>query len=611
VSLGLHAAVAAALYALILAIFNCSGRHSQEPGASRVHQSLAAALAAAIFAVHPLRVEVVAWASCQPYLPCALFSVLAILAYLRAQAANSAGVRHRRAWIIVSLAFFAAALLSKAVAVTVPLVLLACDVYPLRRWTLSTPRSQVAAVFREKIPFLILAFSFVPIAVAAKRSNESLISIEHYGLPERLLQSCRGVSLYLSKTVWPRNLVAFYPLPRPAEMMRWPYLGSAVLVLIITLGVFAVRRRWPGLSVAWLVYLVVLAPNLGLVRIGNQLAADRYCYVPSMSLSVVLAFALQALIRWVVRRRHRVIGVSLASLLLIAALSSLSWRQCRSWRTTEELWRHAYDHGYATDPTVLVYLGLCRARAGDDAKAMELYAQAIRANPKSPDAHDLMGAAYARRGQLDEALREAAEAVRLEPRYAAAQNDLGSLLAKKGRLAEATGHFQEAIRIKPDFPLARRNLARALLAQGRVRAAATELREGVRQSPLDAMLHNDLGLALAQSGDLDQAVGEFREALRMDPSLESSLVNLGMALEQKGNLEAAITRYADAVRIQPANAANHDLLASALARAGRSEEARDHFKTALRLDPGDRDARNGLEAIQRNAAGAPLEKNRP
>ncbi len=180
-------------------------------------------------------------------------------------------------------------------------------------------------------------------------------------------------------------------------------------------------------------------------------------------------------LRWLI-----VVALTRTSLFLIAVLSDLSWRQCRTWETTAGLWRHVRDHGYQDDVTVLFYLGLNRSLVGDDKGAMEYYAQALRSDPLSPDVHNLLGAALLRQGRFDEAMREVAEAVRLEPRYAAAQNDLGSLLARQGRLPEAIGHFREAIQLKSNFPLARRNLARTLLDQGTVRSAIIELQEGVR-----------------------------------------------------------------------------------------------------------------------------------
>ena len=552
VSIGLHAAVAVALFALIVAILRrCGWPANQAPG-REIDLQLAAALAAALFAVHPLRVEVVAWAWCSPTCPAPLFSILTILAYLRThdERPDADGGR-RRAWTMVTLALFTAALLSKAVAVTLPLVLLAIDVYPLRRLRADLDlRHRAAAILGEKLPFLALAIMFVGLAILAKQSNESLISIEHYGVLERLVQSCYGVCLYLAKSFWPQNLVAYYPLPRRAAMMTWPYLGSVAFVLAITLGILALGRRWVGLAIAWIVYFVILAPNLGIVRIGNQLAADRYCYVASMSLAAVLAYGVVLVLPWIERRRHRVVALALTSLFLIAVLSVLSSRQCRTWKTTAGLWRHVYDHGYPDDVAVLFNLGLNRSLAGDDKAAIEYYARHATGESAKSRCPQSSGCRALRQGRFDEAMHEVAEVVRLEPRYAAAQNDLGSLLARQGRCRR-----RSAISGRPSAS-SRTFRSHAATWPGRSwtrdgsSQRSSSLQEGVRLSPLDAMLRNDLGLALRKRVKPQPAIEQFAAASRLDPSLVSPRINLGLALEQNGNLDQALAQFAEAVRLE-------------------------------------------------------------
>jgi hypothetical protein len=387
VSLGLHATVTVALFVLILAILRRCRWPEYLVGPREIHLLLAAALAATLFAVHPLRVEVVAWASCQPYLPCALFSILSILVYLHShdQVADVEAGHSRTVWMLI-FALFVAALLFKAVAVTLPLVMIAIDVFPLRRIrTGHNLRHQAAAVISEKLPLIALAIVFVGVALLAKRSNESLISIEHYGAVERIIQSCYSTFIYIFEILWPSDLVAYYPLPRRAVMLSGPYLGSVGLFFLATIGILALGRRWPGLAIAWIVYLVILAPNMGIVRIGNQLAADRYCYIASMSLTPVLAYGLVLVLSWVELRFYRALAIALFSLSLIAALSALSWRQCRTWETTAALWQNVHDHGYSDNATVLSYMGLSRSLAGDDTGAMKYYAQALRADPFHPD----------------------------------------------------------------------------------------------------------------------------------------------------------------------------------------------------------------------------------
>jgi protein O-mannosyl-transferase len=272
-SLVLHSVVAVVLYTLIARVLSrvlCPSTAGQHAAVS-----VGSSLAAVLFAVHPLRVEVVAWASCQPYLPCALFSLLAVIAYLRAFGAQES--RHV-GWLVAAWLLLLAALLSKAVAVTVPVVLVVLDIVVLRRiapdnWAGSSARR----VWREKCPFFALSAVFLVIAILAKRSNDSLSSIQNYGLAARVAQSCYGTAFYLAKTVWPVGLAAYYPLPRPSSrLMTLPFVLGIPAVVMATLVASAQGRRHPALLASWAAFLIILAPNMGLIRIGNQIAADRY-----------------------------------------------------------------------------------------------------------------------------------------------------------------------------------------------------------------------------------------------------------------------------------------------------------------------------------------------
>ena len=285
-SLLLHVANAVVLYVLTVALLvRCRTDSCLE---SPWTCSLSAGLATALFAVHPLRVEAVAWASCQPYLPCALFSMLAVLAYLRAFPMDSSP---RWGWLVGSFLLFVAALLFKAVAVSLPAVLLILDVYPLRRFGDGTGRWFGASARRallEKVPFVMVSLLFMGLAIAAR--PQSRFPVEHYDASAGIAQACYGIWFYIWKTVLPLDLIALYPLPRELNWLALPFSLSILATLAITAGLFLLRRRWPGLLAAWLSYLVILAPNSGIIRISDQIAADRYSYMAMLG-SVMLAAA--------------------------------------------------------------------------------------------------------------------------------------------------------------------------------------------------------------------------------------------------------------------------------------------------------------------------------
>ncbi len=385
-SLLLHTANAVVLYVLtVTLLIRCRiDPFRQGPWVC----SLGAGLATALFMVHPLRVEAVAWASCQPYLPCAFFSMLAVLAYLRA---FGMGPSPRWGWLVVSFVLFVAALLSKAVAVTLPAVLLILDVDPLRRlggghgrWFGSSARK----VWWEKVPFVIMSLVIMGVAIAAKKDSHALVPIQHYGTSERVVQACYGIWFYIVKTVLPLDITAFYPLPGRIDWLAPPFLLSILGTLAISVGLFLLRRRRPGLLAAWLSYLVILAPNLGLIRIGNQLAADRYSYMAMLGGVMLAAAGLCRLWQSFLGARPGAVGIITVSLGALLGLVLLTWHQCRIWRTEETLWTHALNHGAGRSIEAHNNLGVVRFCQGKFVEAAAHYNEAIRLNPGFADAHN-------------------------------------------------------------------------------------------------------------------------------------------------------------------------------------------------------------------------------
>jgi protein O-mannosyl-transferase len=596
-SLVLHSIVAVALYALFAKVlFRLLSPRT--PG-QRASVLCASSLGAAMFAVHPLRVEVVAWASCQPYLPCALFSLLAVLAYLHAL---DGGESRRVGWMVTAWLLFLAAQLSKAVAVMLPVVLVVLDIAVLRRigpdnWAGPSARR----VWREKLPFFAVSAIFLVLAILAKGSNDSLISIQDYGPAARIAQSCYGIAFYLAKTVWPVGLAAYYPLPRPSSgLWTLPFILGIPAVVLVTLVAALLWRRRPAVLESWAAFLIILAPNMGLMRIGNQIAADRDSYVASMPLFLLTAAGLYRLILWAHRGSRRLVGIGCLSVTIVLLLGCLSWRLSSAWRDTGALWANNYRQGYVNS-TVIFNLGMVAEARGNLGEAKDYYLWALRIDPKCPDAYNLLGAVLDREGRRDEAMAHYIDALRIEPEYADAQNNLGSALARKGRLDQAIARFAEAVRLKPDFAMARKNLAKALAQTGRVRKALPEFQEAARLAPDDANVRNDYGRALAQAGQLNEAMAKFAEAAFLDPRSAATQINWGLALEQFGSFHESATHFAEAVRLEPDRVDNRLLLASALARQGKTDEAVSELEAALRLDP---DNREVLEKLRETRTGS-------
>jgi tetratricopeptide (TPR) repeat protein len=466
-SLLLHALSALALYALTLALLGraCPGLRAANPDGV----VLGSALAVALFVAHPLRVEVVAWASCQSYLPCSMFAALAVVAYLRADGASP---RRRGAWLFGSWVLLALALLCKAAAVALPAVLVVLDVYPLRRLGGGPCRwfgPSARRLWAEKTPFVALSAVFAALAVWAKWSNYALVPLEQHGPLSRVVHACYSAVFYLWKTVWPTGLCAYYPASGRFDWREPTYLACLGLVAAASAVLFVLRRRHPGLLAAWLAYLALLAPNSGLVTIGGHITADRYSLLTTMTGVPLLAAGIARLTR-PGRGRAAItstLGVLVVVLVLIADLVGSSWSLCRTWRDTVALATRAIEHG-GRSPDLYLGLGSGLQERGDIAGAEASFREALRLEPLHVPSLIHLGMIRLRQRRPAEATTLLTAAVRLEPGVPETHNTLGTALAAQGRLDEAIAEFTAALRLRPDFPDARRNLS-LLLSRTRTR----------------------------------------------------------------------------------------------------------------------------------------------
>jgi hypothetical protein len=397
-----------------------------------------------------------------------LFYLLTLLAYLRACERGERG----RWGYWASVGLFAGALLSKSMAVSLPVVLLILDVYPLRR--LGGARGWWGAparrVYVEKIPFVLLAAAASAIAVMSQFSVHAALSLAHLSMPGRLAISAYGLSFYLWKMVVPVNLS---PLYERGLVDPWatPFLLSYGLVLAITAIVLALRRRVPGLLAAWLAYIVVLSPVLGIFQSGPQIAADRYTYLAGLGWAILAGAGLHP---WWPRRPSLCTGLCVCVLL---GLGVLTWNQAQVWHDSDNLWTHALtldpESSYARTG-----FGLALARQGKLAEAIEHYQQALGIKPDHADAHSNLGLALAQQGKLAEAIEHYQQALRIKPDHAGAHSNWGLALIQQGKMVEAIDHFKQAMKSKPPDPQARSDLLDALLGQGMGGEGAAPSRKG-------------------------------------------------------------------------------------------------------------------------------------
>src|SRR5213594_3995767 len=442
-SLLLHAANAVVFFFVVRRILTRALPSLSERGHAL---AVSAGFAALVFAIHPLRVESVAWVTERRDVLSGLFYLLTILMYLRA---CERGER-RRGWYWLSVAVFICALLSKSMVVNLPVVLLILDVYPLRRLgaTIGWWSKPARPVYVEKIPFVLLAAAACAVAVMAQSSVHAAVSLAKLSVPGRLAVSAYGLSFYLWKMVVPVNLSPLYELPPTVNPGAMPFILSYGLVLAITALVLVLRRRVPGLLATWLAYIVVLLPVLGIFQIGLQIAADRYTYLAGLGWAILAGAGLLSC--WRTSRGSKtgtpaallVAGVAIC---VVVGLGVLTWNQVQIWRDSERLWAHA-----------------------------------LAIDPDSPVAQNNFGYELDRRGKLAEAIDHYRQALRIKPDYALAHTNWGAALGRQGKPAEAIDHYRQALLIKPGDALAHTNWGVELAQQGKLAEAFEHLQRGAK-----------------------------------------------------------------------------------------------------------------------------------
>jgi len=492
------------------------------PAASPGILSLGAAVAALYFAVHPLRVESVAWITERRDLTSGLLFLLTILAYLKAHERPPAV---RAVWRLAALGAAALALASKSIVMGLPLVLLILDAYPLGRlgprvrdWS----SAQAWPVWREKIPFALLAVGTAAAAYLVQRSTGYLTPADPSG---RIGVVAYNVWFHIWKTVAPLNLGPIYELPPRVNPLELPYLLSAAGGLAITAAVWLLRRRWPAGLAIWAFYLVMLAPVTGIVHTGNHLGADRNTYVPCMGFALLVgALAVTVVLAWrrgvlrapIVAMALGVVAIWIGGLALTARVQSFVWHD------SETLWRYAIE----VDPGCAIChhnLGTSLGRRGAWAEAQALLERAIVLRPDASEFRGTYGILLIQMGRRPEGLAQLRYRLDHNPRDVNTRVNLGIALIEDGRPGEAIAEIGQALRVKPDSVTALNALGRALLADGRVEPARAAFERALTINATDPVAHLGLARAHLARGDRAAAREQIPILDRLDPQLARML----------------------------------------------------------------------------------------
>ena len=549
---------------------------------------VAAGFSALFFALHPLRVGAVVWLLGREMAVAGFFFFLTLLCYLRAAEEKESSGGSRWRWMSATWFFYTLSLLGKEAAMTLPFALIVLDIYPLRRLGGGQGKwfgPKVRSVWWEKLPFLLLALAAGVRAVLGKQGTGGLYPIASYGLAPRFAQVLYSLAFYPWKTVIPVGLSPLYPLHPFTGSWSLSLLLSGALVLVLTVGFFIGRRRWPAGLASWAFYGLLLVPVSGIVAFGPYRAADHFSYLPCLSWAVLAAAGLFWCWKlWISGRLSRqtfVLTQSFAMLLLVV-LGVLTWNQAQVWKDSERLWRHALALEEASS-FAHNNLGLVLAERGAMDEAIVHLRRAVEVDPAFVEAYTNLGNFLAQRGSRDEAIAHLRHALQIEPAFVNAHNTLGNILADRGALDEAIQHFRKALQTNPQSAMTHYNLARALAKHGNAEEAIAQYRQALEIDPTDVDVHNNLGLLLVSQGNIDQAIEQFHAALRSDPNYAKAYFNLGKVYAEQNRLDEAVLNFQQALRIQPGVAEIHENLARALARQGKRTEALQEYQEALRL----------------------------
>ena len=549
---------------------------------------LGAGFSALLFAVHPLRVEAVAWASGRENVVAGLFSLLTLLSYLRAVAGLQTQSSAYWKWMTGAWLCYGLSLLSKVSGVTLPLILLVLDVYPLRRLELRVatwlqPRQR--QVWLEKVPFVVIAGGASLLGFLAKNRFGTVATLDDYSALSRLNQSMYGLVFYIWKTVMPVGLSPLYEKLSYFSEAGVVDIRSGLLVIGLSTCFMLARKHWPAGLAAWLCYGVILIPVLGLIPFGPQVVADRYSYLACLGWALIAGAGVAHF--WHLWSGGRMgprtfLLINAVSVLLFVVLGALTWRQTQVWRDSETLWKHAV----AIDPKSSFAhnnLGLVSVERGELQEAIQHLREAVRIDPAFSEAHANLGSALASQGSTDEAMGEFQIAIQLKPNDPGAYNNLGNLLADRGDLNGAVRQFQKVLQISPESGDGHYNLARVLAKQGNVKEAFVNYNLALQSKPLNPDILNNLGLLLVVEGQLDQASARFRRVLEIDPKYAKAHFNLGKVQAMQGNFDDAARSFEAALRIQPGVAEIHENLARVLVLKGNKKEALQHYQEALNI----------------------------
>lgn len=488
------------------------------------------AFLAALFALHPMHVESVAWISERKDVLSAFFMLMTLLSY-----SNYVRQVNISNYLVVFV-MLVLGLMTKPMLVTLPLVLLLMDFWPLCRIAGHGPEQKthmkkisVKAAIYEKLPLLFLAAGTSVITIVVQRNSGAIKTLEVFPLSARIGNALVAYVLYIKKLFWPVGLAIIYP--HPGTTALWKSWTAAICMIGISIIFFRCAKRFRFLAVGWCWFIITLVPVIGLVQVGNQSMADRYTYIPFVGLFIIVAYGVPLLFdRWHISHKP-LFALSFGA---IMGCTGATYAQLGYWQNSRTLFSHALK---VTDGNFMAhnYLGNTLAELNKPNEAISHYQAALQIYPNYVEALGNLGMVYATQQREKEAGVLLTKALQLSPLDAELHNNMGNIYESEGDYEKALWHYKLALSLKPNFAGAVVNLANILKEQGDLKGAAHFFQKAITLKPKLAEAHNGLGVVLARNGQLEEAVGSFKKALEFKQDYLPARDNLAAAMAQLKN----------------------------------------------------------------------------
>ncbi len=553
------------------------------------------AFVAALFALHPLHVQSVAWAAERKDVLSALFFMLTLLAYARCvmpefPAGNPATQPAARArslpFYVLSLMFFALGLMSKPMLVTLPFVLLLLDYWPLRRLAIDPGvgfAKRLAPLFVEKIPFLALVVLSCVITLVVQKKGGAVVPIGVLSFGGRMANALAAYVDYLRQTIWPTGLTLLYPFEDIPSTGKLVICG--LILLLITAWAIRGLRQSPHLAVGWFWYLGMLVPVIGIVQVGMQQRADRYTYLPLIGIFIMLTWEICE--RFASTRAARTILPAMAAVAL-AVCVGVTRAQIGCWQDSE----HIFERAVKMSPSNYVALnnyGLALLKRGDVDGAIQVFEQAVKLKPELDAARIGLGTALMEQKKFDTAAQQFNTVLNLQPANSSALLQLGILLARQGKLPEAAECLSKALSQNPNDSGARNNFGNVLLLQGKYEDAAKQFQEALRLQPDYAIAYYNLATCLRKVGRIPEAIENYRQSLRLQPNSVEALNYLAWILATQPNAQFRDGAQAVQLAVRAGELTHYQnpivlvTLSAAFAEAGQFAEAINYAELAQKI----------------------------